>query len=270
MSDGRCKEFFQNVKNKVWRWERYKTFFQVSIFRYFVLWFSIVPMIAVALSNVPGEINLNFGGQLIKINAELPFSWQLLWLSSLFFVIALGIYYVFCPAFIKKYNDYGEYLTYNHDYRWMAWEACHLLKHKIDLNKFTGRVLTKKYAIAIDTKVADEAKSKSGFEKPIVEEVTTDFYFENDGVNYKLSFPHYIKKDNKLVIDEYADKGMFHEIFGRYSESSTFARSLIIIFLSLSLALFLVVLMQHIYHGATFFIDWACNAWVKITEFNNN
>lgn len=269
MSNGRCKEFFQKMKDKVWRWERYKNFFQVTIFRYFVLWFSIVPMIAVALSNTPSEINLHFGGQVIAVKAELPFSWQLLWLSSLFFVMALGIYYTFCPAFIKKYNNYGEYLTYHHDYRWMSWEACNLLKNKIDRNKFTERVLLKKYAIEIDATATEEAKNKSGFEKPVVEENTTDFYFENGGKNYKLSFPHYIKKDNQPIIDEYADTGMFHEIFGRYSESSTFARSLIITLLLLSLALFLIVLLQHIYHGATFFIDWACNTWLKATNPNN-
>jgi len=261
-------EYDLKIKEKVWRWERYKVFFQITIFKYFVLWFSVVPFLAVLLAQMPEQIDLNIGGKVIPIKPELPFSWQLLWLSSLFFVVALIIYFFACPEFIKKYNNYGEYLTYHHDYRWMSWEACELLKHKIDRDKFTSRLLTKKFAKEIDSDAMEKMFDANTLKKPIVNEKTTDFYYENKGKFYKLSFPKYTKESNEYVIDPYADKGMFFEIFGRYSASKTFARAIIFILLSISFVLFFIVLVQHIFHGAIFFLEWVKDlyAWGQVKE----
>ncbi|EDT2310609.1 hypothetical protein GSO54_002886 [Salmonella enterica] len=246
---------------KAWRWEEYKKFFQLTIFRYFVLWFSLVPAIAVLFEKLPNEIKFQIGQDSFTIKPELPFSWQLLWLSSLFFVIALASYYIFCPRFIMKYNNYGDYLNYHHDHRWMSWEACYLLKNNINRQMFTERVVTKKFAVKIDENLVALAREKGGFEKPIVTDLTTDFYFENNNEYYKLSFPHYVRKNDEDIIDEYADKGMFYEIFGRYSASKAIARFLILALLSISFFLFIIVLLQHIYHGGIYIFSWVKGIW---------
>jgi len=84
------------------RWEDYRDFFSVHVFRYLVTWFSVVPILAAVFSDLPREIALNISGQEISLQMSLPFSWICLWVSSLLFVIALIIYYLGCPIFVRK------------------------------------------------------------------------------------------------------------------------------------------------------------------------
>ena len=41
------------------------------------------------------------------ITLEFPFTWELLYIASLLFVLSFILYVIFCPNFIKKYRDYS-------------------------------------------------------------------------------------------------------------------------------------------------------------------
>ena len=70
------------------RWEAYRDFFQIQFLRYLVVWFSFVPAAAAILKDVPKNITLSTSPP-TTLSLELPFSWQALWFSSLFFMAAL-------------------------------------------------------------------------------------------------------------------------------------------------------------------------------------
>ena len=132
---------------KAFRWEEYKDFFQITIFKYLVMWFSVVPVIAVVFEQIPSPIKVKWGANSFDVFFELPFNWQILWISSFFFVIALIIYFIRCPKFIKKYNTFKDYQSYSHDARWMAWEASILWKNASDpqKDKLISRLNKKKF-----------------------------------------------------------------------------------------------------------------------------
>ena len=72
-------------------------------------------------------------------------------------------------------------------------------------------------------------------------------------MNYKLGMPILDAKGDAIKDSE---KGVFYELFGRYSESRVFARGFILFLLFLSGIAFISVLGQHIYSGASFVCQW--------------
>lgn len=234
---------------KIERWEDYQTFFQLIILRYLIVWFSLVPVIAALVSQLPDPLPISISGVQYEIELKLPFHWQLLWISSLFFVLALGIYKVRCPKFIHKYNNFSDYCSYKHHPRWLVWEAHGLLKiaNKKQKEKLRDRLLKKKYLFEIDLDTDSEL-----CDEPIVEEQQTEITFKLDGKSYKFGMPI---TENDTANE--SEKDIFYEIFGRYSESRWCARLFIKLFLAISLVLFLIVLGQHIFSGGAFVWAWA-------------
>lgn len=232
------------------RWEEYKDFYQLTIFRYLAMWFSIVPLIAGLLSGLPDPLPINVAGNIYHVQLELPFNWKILWLSSLIFLISFGLYLYKCPPFIKKYNQFSDYLAYCHDKRWMAWLIKDLFESKVDFKKFRDRMLEKGYA----------EKAPKSFQKtdqnPIVLEKQTVVYIEVDGELYTSGFP---TKGSPEEADE-AERGVFWEIFGRYSSSGYGYRILIRVLLLFSALLFTTVLIQNIYVGLTYLAPSLKNA----------
>jgi hypothetical protein len=249
MSALRWEKYKTLFQRTIFRWEEYKQFFQITIFRYLVLWFSLVPIIAGMIENLPKKIDINMGGTILQIELSLPFTWQLLWMSSLFFAIAFSIYAIRCPNFIRKYNSYKDYQAFSHDVRWMSWEASRLLADANDQqkDKLIERLTTKNYLLEL-TKNDEFTKSPN----PVVEEKQTVLYFEHKGKKYKLGMP--VLDGESSVTD--SEKGVFYELFGRYSESRKLERTTIIFLLILSLILFVFVLFQHVFSGLCFVYNW--------------
>ena len=176
------------ILQKNWtHWQWYKSFFSISILRYFVIWFSVVPILAQWLSQIPeGKIyfrsikSLN-GTQTqidpvepiayFSISLGLPFNWELLWASSLFFVLALASYVIFCPSFIRKYPSFKEYKLHFHSPRWIVWEAINIVKDKSERNMLFERLDIKKY-LKIEKPFKENAKTEV-----IVEHLQTKFIF---------------------------------------------------------------------------------------------
>ncbi len=253
------------LHEKVWtHWQWYKSLFSITILRYFVIWFSIVPIFATLLpKNSDGKIILknikyvsdsslltdpNTSGEFeteFFFNLALPFHWELLWASSLCFVIALILYSFFCPGFIKKYPSFKEYKSHYHSPRWIVWEALNIVKDKSEVSKFLNRLKTKKYVIEQNS----ESMESNGV---IVKELFTELVFDYKSKVYSLAMP--IIKNSRIdssTTDE-AEREIFWEIFGRYSTSKPFWRILIIFFLIISLILFSIPVIENIYKGSEF------------------
>jgi len=86
------KKSFSSIINKPEKhWQNYKSFFNLTVFRYFVTWFAIVPLLASLFLKVPSTFEFELNGKSssyeFHLGFGLPFSWKCLWLSSLFFVL---------------------------------------------------------------------------------------------------------------------------------------------------------------------------------------
>ncbi|MBB1346025.1 hypothetical protein [Pseudoalteromonas sp. SG45-2] len=232
-----------------WRWENYKVFFQVAFFRYLVMWFSIVPIFANMALDIPDKVTIFIGNQNVVINLSLPFHWQLLWLSSVSFVVALLWYYVRCPSFITKYNSYNDYYARSHDPRWLAWETQRMWGKitRSQQGKFVKVMLEKKFI-----KKLDRCASSNELEEPQKLHEQTVFYFLHKGAPYEFGVP-FTEKDaseNELI-----QRGVFYEVFARYTESNIKSRWCIFVLLLISLALFLLALVQHLIKGASYLLN---------------
>ena len=242
------KEYTRNTRTH-WQW--YKDFFQITIFRYLITWFAVVPLLAKLLGKLPDNVVIQTAkDSIIEIEIALPFHWQLLWLSSLLFVIAFGLYKGFCPNFITKYPDFNSYLKHNHSPRWIIWESVKIIKSKIALSKFVDRLLTKSYIEEIE-------RIETETFKPTVEENQTVLRFSHGDKSYSFALPVLtetgeISNDKTLI----AEKEIFWEVFGRFSSSRYIVRFIISILLILSLLLFGWVLLENIYTGLGYFIEW--------------
>lgn len=233
---------------KVDRWEDYQTFFQLIILRYLIVWFSLVPVIAGFIDQLPNPLPITLMGVEYKIELTLPFHWQLLWLSSLFFVIALGLFKFFCPKFVQKYNSFSEYRSYNNHPRWLTWETHKLLKIATNKQKqkLVERLNAKKYLTLLKVNI-----NKDLCESPVVKEKQTVLQFKVDDKSYEFGMPILSSTCNNE-----SEKDVFYELFGRYSESHYKVRFIIKVLLIISLLLFLWVLIEHIFNGAIFVKDW--------------
>jgi hypothetical protein len=239
------------------RWESYKFIFNITIFRYLVLWFSLVPILASILKGVGGPYTISLGDQSIVLAFELPFSWQLLWASSFFFFLALAIYFFRCPLFIRKYNNYGEYEFYKHDPRWLVWIASEVLKEKHAIEKFHERMVTKKFV----TKLEQIDSISTGVEGPHVGDKQTTLKYKIGTESFSFGMPILAEENHPNKSPEQA---IFWEIFACYSGSRLFERTLIYVLLWISGIFFLFVLLPHIYTGVItvldYFISAICNA----------
>ena len=229
-------------------WQWYKDLFNITIFRYLVFWFSIVPIIASFKDKFPEEIEIF---KIINIDLSflktLPFNWEILWFSSLFYVIALLIYQVRCPKFTKNYSSFGEYKNIDHSHRWLIWLAQDVIEDKKELDSFFKRLNKKMYL----------EKGKMSFEnsektKVEVEEKVTSIYFKHKDEIYKFSLPKYDKKGQIIENDV---REIFWEIFAIYSSSREKSRMIIVLLLILSCIGFSTVLLQHIISMLIYFLN---------------
>jgi len=243
-------------------WQSYKNLFQITVFKYLVTWFAIVPFFALLLKNMPQEFKIDILHTKIEysFNFGLPFSWQLLWFSSLSFVIAYVLYLIFCPSFIRKYNSFKDYIAMMHSPRWVIWESKNIFNKKMDVDKFYKRISTKKYVEEIDLSSFESLKKEYNENKKedseefkdfgvIIEEKQTKLYFKYNNKAFGLGMPIIINNNEDEVQTRIVEKELYWEVFGRYSASFPKIRMTILGLLSLSTILFIIVLVQNIYNG---------------------
>ncbi len=223
-------------KDSSTHWQWYRDFFNIAVFKYLVTWFAVVPIAAKILSRLPKEIHFT---EKYIITLQLPFKWECLWLSSVFFMCAYILYIVFCPSFIKKYFSLKNYLEYEHSPRWLPWEAKKLVKEESILDDFINRMSSKGYLSTIDNPVI-EPKVDVGKEQ-------SKLFFSHKESNYVFAMPLLdASKNEDEVKTRIAVREIFWEIFGRFSSSKPIARSIIRVLLLISLVFFSIAFFQSI------------------------
>lgn len=246
----------KNYLNEHWRWENYRDFFNITVFRYLVLWFSVVPLLASLLGGLETPVRIPIGDHEISIGLGIPFAWQILWLSSLFFFLALGLYTWRCPKFIKKYHNFTEYHEVGHDPRWTVYEIRFLKLSGEDLTDFTQKLKTKMLA-----KVTADAVT----EKPVIQETQTIYRYKSDrknlGETIEVGMP-VLNGDGKVLDD--AERGLFWEVFAAFSGSRVYTRALVLLLLACSGLCFAFVLGQHVMHGWVYVKAWILPFWANL------
>lgn len=240
------KSFFILKDSVDYHWQWYKDFFSLNYIRYFATWFAAAPIFA-NLFNVSGSVTpICIQDDCIKIQMNLPFSWWILWIGSILFILAFGLYHAYCPPFIKRYSSYSDYLAARHSPRWAAWEAKSLVEDSLrhpngyDLEKFVDRLSTKDFV----------KKEKMAQLTPnvVVETFQSVLRFEYEGETYKLGMPPIeVKSESDQKHVETAVHEVVWEIFGR--RASSFKRIRFIITYLIRMAWFTVLLTiaQNIY-----------------------
>ncbi len=230
------------MNNTSTHWQWYRKYFQMNVFRYFMLWFAIVPLFAVLLAENGNSIKLGNSPSSLIINLELPFSWELLWIASILFLIAWIIYLFCCPTFIRKYPTFTDYQNHDHDPRWIIWESALVINNTKLFQKFFERLSTKNL-------LEIESKKEIQLNEPIVDDYQTLIYFEKDNQLYSLGMPIYKGDVQDLNLTKISEKAIFWEIFGRFASSKTFSRFLILILIFASLILVAINIGQNIFSG---------------------
>jgi energy-coupling factor transporter transmembrane protein EcfT len=233
------------MRENVLKWQWFRDFFSITIFRYFVSWFALVPVFAKLSEHLPKEIYIQLSkNNSYMLNLSLPFKWEILWISSLSFVLAFILYLIFVPTFVKRYFSLKDYLEYGHSPRWIVWESQILIKSKfVDVNKFVTRITTKNYA----SKVA----SIENFQnlKVAVDEKQTYLLFEHQNEKYKFGMPIIAGGKESKELTDIAVRELFWEVFARYSASKFGIRLTIQILLMISLVTFAYPFCESIYSG---------------------
>lgn len=221
-------------------WQELGRFFKVPAIRFFVSWFALVPIVANALSELPDQMQLHLSSASYTVILALPFSWKLLWLSSLLYALAFAVYAFRCPTFIKSNPDFGTFFAKKHSHRWLAWELYYGWQGIDDRKKLATRLIKKEYATTIDsdpTKLADQM--------PTVEDRGTVWRFAHDGQSYEVCMS---EADSDERVGD-----IFWEIFGRWAGSRSVSRNIVWLSLTTSIAVFVYVVAQNIMAGFTFF-----------------
>jgi hypothetical protein len=110
-------------------WQFLRDFFGIHYLRYLVTWFAIVPIAVVVFGDMPDFLRISLHrDQYLTFRLALPFTWWLLWLSSVLYIVGWSIYVLFGPRFIRRYSHYGAYQAWQHSERWIIWEWYEFLR----------------------------------------------------------------------------------------------------------------------------------------------
>jgi hypothetical protein len=162
-------------------------------------------------------------------------------------MVAYALYIWQCPEFIRKYFSLKHYLEYEHSPRWLPWEAKKLVDEKSVIGDFIKRMSSKRYI-----KIIDEFHEKPWVD---VQQDQSKLYFSHNDNNYVFAMPILDGQNNEDgAKTKIAVREIFWEIFGRFSSSKPFARSLIRISLVFSFGFFAVAFCQSIWTGLLYLI----------------
>lgn len=92
-------------------WKLISVFGKNKVINRSFIYLILVPMLAKLFSKIQSPIELSLGGEIMKINFVLPFSWKLFFFSALVFTLGAIIYNLFAPSIIKDNNSLGDFLN---------------------------------------------------------------------------------------------------------------------------------------------------------------
>ncbi len=75
----------------------------------FSIWFVAIPLIAKLFADLESIVSIDLLGHTWKLHTELPFSWVIFYICSLFFTVSNIAFAIWCPEIIKNYGNYREF-----------------------------------------------------------------------------------------------------------------------------------------------------------------
>ena len=73
------------------------------------IWLFVLPVVAKLFSQLESTLRMNFYGQEVVLDVELPFAWIMLFYSALLFTVGNLIYILGCPAIIKENRSIADF-----------------------------------------------------------------------------------------------------------------------------------------------------------------
>jgi len=98
-----------NIKKAFPGWNTLSGIGNSALIKSFSVWFVIIPIVAKITEGISGEINLGLFNPPLVIKWDIPFSFKILYLATVFFTIANIIYTIFAPKIIKEYKSYSDF-----------------------------------------------------------------------------------------------------------------------------------------------------------------
>lgn len=90
-------------------WRLISSVLRIKFFSRLYIWLFLVPVAARATQELPDILDVsNLLGPNALIVFEIPFNWLLLYVSAVLISISHLLYSVFCPKFIRAYDNPGE------------------------------------------------------------------------------------------------------------------------------------------------------------------
>lgn len=238
---------------KINRWQDIKPFFSSGFIRFATFWTAAVPLAIKALKPLPETIAFRLGTEKVyEVSISLPFSWWVLWISAILYILALLIYVFGCPQFIKKYGSYHDFKIEEHSPRWIPWQSGELIKRKFELDKFFNRMIDKGYFL-----ISSEVFETGDLPKVEVKQGQSVVYASYNGAVYEFGLP--VFKVNSAEVDQEKNniivKDVFWEIFGRFAASHPFWQKTAKVFLVFAILMFSYVVLQNIIFVIRFLVD---------------
>lgn len=156
-----------------WTW--LKSLQENKIVKSTYIWLFIVPLIAKLFNKIEQKIlSIEINSVKYIFDLTLSFSWIMLFISALLFVIGNIIYLFLAPKLIKKYNNYGDFLSKGESYNL-------LLNYSNKDIKLVNKEKSKRAKnINIDNQITSNSKKDLLYEEDERKNMFSDiFYYYN-------------------------------------------------------------------------------------------
>lgn len=120
----------KNIFQRIPSWRQLKLLGNNKIIRSSYFWLFFVPLSAKVFENIKGTLALTVFSETVTVNIELPFSWQMFYLSSVFFALGSLIYTSFCHVGIKRYDSFIEWKETGKDESSLIKAFLNVYRHK--------------------------------------------------------------------------------------------------------------------------------------------
>lgn len=101
------KQIFSNF----FTWRNVNTIGKNRFSRTSYIYLLVIPIIAKLTENITTPLRVRLGIDIYDVDINMPFSWYLFFFGALLIYIGTLLYNIFCPSFIKRFSNFGDFKT---------------------------------------------------------------------------------------------------------------------------------------------------------------
>jgi len=120
-----------------------------------------------------------------EISMEIPFSWLMLYYSTLFISLGIFFYAIFCPDIVKRFNNYEDFMKSGRGGSYLNIQLSMFYSKKINDQHKLAEYLSAEYKFA-------HFKNESGIKNIIDSDIWNgdkdSFWFVHDCLNYSRQY----------------------------------------------------------------------------------